>query len=84
MAFEQKDLTGSLFRNDRKEKDTHPDFNGSCRIGGHDYWMNAWLKIDKNDKKYFSFAFKLKDGSSARPEPAKQSFTRDLDDEVPF
>jgi hypothetical protein len=32
MAFEQKDNTGALFRNDRRETDAHPEFNGSAMI----------------------------------------------------
>lgn len=92
MAYEIKDNTGSLFRNNRKEKDTHPDYNGSVRIEGHDMWISAWLKEDKNGQKYFSLAFKRKDGTAARPDPA-QEFKAEakrvfpdarLDDEVPF
>ncbi len=43
MAYETKDMTGSLFKNMRKEKETHPDYNGSCRINGRDLWISAWL-----------------------------------------
>jgi hypothetical protein len=88
MAYETKDNSGSLFKNNRKEKDTHPDYNGSARIEGHDYWISAWLKEDKNGGKYFSFAFKCKDGTAERPtapaKPAGQSFARGLDDDIPF
>lgn len=88
MAYEIKDNSGSLFKNTRKEKDTHPDYNGSVRIEGHDYWISAWLKEDKNGGKYFSFAFKRKDGTADRPQaaakPASQSSARDLDDGIPF
>ena len=40
MAFEQKPNTGSLFKNDRKESDTHPDYKGSALIDGlGDCWL---------------------------------------------
>ena len=92
MAFEPKDMSGSLFRNSRKELDTHPDYNGSARIEGTDYWVNAWLRETKDGGKYMSLSFKRKDGTAARPiEPKILSMTaqapaprRDLDDEVPF
>ncbi len=35
-------MRGVLFPNDRKEKDTHPDFKGSCEINGVEYWLSAW------------------------------------------
>lgn len=93
MAYETKDNTGSLFRNNRKEKETHPDYSGTVRIDGHDMWISAWLREQKDGTKYFSLAFKNKDGTSARPSPeqkvqefkdeAKRVF--DLDgDSIPF
>ena len=48
MAYETKDNTGSVFQNERKEKDTHPDRTGSAKIGGVDYWVNGWIKQDRN------------------------------------
>jgi len=86
MAFEQKDNQGALFKNERKEADTHADYNGSVRIEGHDYWINAWLKEGAKGK-FFSLSFKRKDGTAARPEPAPKpapSYARTLDDDVPF
>lgn len=89
MSYEQKDNSGALFKNERKELDTHADYNGSVRIEGHDYWINAWLKEGAKGK-FFSLSFKRKDGTAARPEPATKaktpadSFGRTLDDDVPF
>jgi hypothetical protein len=91
MAYETKDNTGSLFRNGRKEKETHPDYNGSVRIDGTDMWISGWLRETKDGQKYFSLAFKRKDGTAERPEQKAQEFKDeakrvfDLDgDSVPF
>lgn len=44
MAYEQKEGQGSLFRNDRKEKDTHPDWTGEIKINGKLFYLSAWDK----------------------------------------
>ncbi len=66
MAFEQKDNSGALFRNERKDKDSHPDYTGNALIDGREYWISAWLKDGKSGK-FFSFAFKPKDFAQKEP-----------------
>lgn len=83
-AREPRDNSGALFKNNRKESETHADYNGSVRIDGHDWWINAWLKEGANGK-FFSLSFKRKDGTAARPEPAgKPRPVFDPEDSVPF
>jgi uncharacterized protein (DUF736 family) len=72
---------GSLFRNDRKDKDSQPDYNGTCQIEGVEYYMNAWVKESKAGKKYFSFSFKAKNAEVPNKSVA---ITDDIDDELPF
>ena len=55
--FETKELTGSLFKNERKEKPSHPDYQGKALIAGKTYYISGWVKEGKAGK-YFSFAFK--------------------------
>jgi hypothetical protein len=61
MAYEQKDNSGSIFVNDRKEKDNHPDRTGTALIDGTEYWVSGWLKKTKDGKPFLSLAFKAKD-----------------------
>jgi hypothetical protein len=98
MGYETKDNTGSVFNNDRKQTDSHPDRTGQAMIGGKAYWISGWVKQDRNGKPYMSLAFKLKDGQTAAPQktyaderpaparrnPAAASTPIDLDDEIPF
>ena len=76
----------TLNKNDRKEKDSHPDYKGSINVDGVDYWLDGWIKDGANGK-FISGSIKPKDGASngqsrQRPQPA--AFDTDLDDDVPF
>jgi hypothetical protein len=57
---QQKDNSGILFRNRKKETDKQPDMRGSCTMGGIEYWISGWTK--QGDKgKFLSLAFSPKD-----------------------
>ncbi len=60
MAYEQKNLTGALFKNKRKEAETHPDYTGSALVEGVEYYLDAWIKESKNGEKYMSVKLKAK------------------------
>lgn len=93
MAYDNN-LSGVLFKNDRKEKDTHPDYQGSCEIEGQNYWISAWIKVGKDGsaragQKFMSLAFKLKDsqGQTNSQAPARQdnrAVPTDYDLDIPF
>lgn len=49
MAEYDNTNSGALFQNDRKEKNSHPDFKGQCTIKTPDgelveYWVSGWEK----------------------------------------
>jgi hypothetical protein len=76
MAYEQKDMSGSLWINDRKNKDEHPDRKGSIMVAGTEYWLNGWIKKTKDGRPFMSLSVRPKVGETG-PKP-------ELDDAIPF
>lgn len=55
MAYEPKPGDVSVFKNDRKEKDTHPDYRiTGLDLSGQKIKGALWLKKDRNGKTYMS------------------------------
>jgi len=73
---------GTMGRNKRREKDTHPEFTGKCDIEGVGYWISAWVK-EANGEQFFSLSFKPKDAPQQAPKPAAPARMQD-DDSIPF
>lgn len=65
MAYEPRNNTGTLFKNDRREKDSHPHAKGSALIDGVEYWVSAWTKEGAKGK-FQSLSFQRKDARQER------------------
>lgn len=82
-------MRGVLFRNDRKEKETHPDYKGSCEVDGVEMWISAWIKDGKNGK-FMSLSFTQKEqahnkGMSQARNVIAAQVQEDFDDQdIPF
>jgi hypothetical protein len=84
MAFEQRDNSGSIFRNDKREKDSHPNATGSAVIDGVAYWVSAWTKKDKNGNPWQSLAFKKKEERSGDTVKRNPGPMKDDGEDFPF
>lgn len=79
MSYEQRDNSGSLFRNDKQGNEKRPDYTGKGMVNGQLVRISAWLKEGKSGTKYLSLSFQ-----EPKDEPPKPAPVADLDDDLPF
>jgi len=80
-TYEQKDMTGSMFDNDKGDNPNRPDMRGSVTIDGTKYSLSAWHNESKAGKKYVSL--KVSEWQD-RPAQTNGAAQKPLDDEIPF
>lgn len=59
-------MRGVLFKNDKKQSDTHPDYKGNAEIEGVEYWVSAWIKTSGKGAKFMSMSFQAKEQQAPR------------------
>lgn len=64
MAYEQRDNSGTLFKNEKRTTDKHPNATGTAMIGGVTYRVSAWTK-DGAKGKFQSLSFTPADEQAA-------------------
>ena len=74
MEYEQKDMDGVAFANDKKSEDWHADWNGHAMIEGTMNWVNMYDNVSKGGKSYRKLRFKPQNGA------AVSTPTKDKDD----
>lgn len=79
---EQRDESGVLFKNDKKDSERHPDYKGSARIAGTDYWVSAWVKLGERGK-FMSLAFSPKSDKPPERKPQENPVAQ-MGDDIPF
>lgn len=85
MAYQLKDGQGSLFKNDRKEKENQPDYRGELMINGELLEVAAWIKTGQKGK-FMSLSAKPKEERRQRQDDNPYGRQPDdIDDgEIPF
>lgn len=89
--------TGLLAKNDRKERDTHPDYRGKINVEGREFWLSAWIKVGREGsklagQKYMSLSVQPIEEQRSRParssQPARpqrqEQYQDDVDQDIPF
>ena len=79
-GYEHKENSGSIFRNDRKEKETHPDYKGTCLVNGVKMEIAAWIKERNDGSKFMSLSFQ----EPRERAPAQKKSEEAVDEDIPF
>ena len=81
-------MKGVLFKNDKGENASRPDYRGTCVINNVDYNVSGWIKASKKTgDKYMSLSFQTKgEGKVTRSNQPAKEMTEDNwhDDSIPF
>ena len=85
--FEQRDNSGAIYVNDRKESENHPDRTGKVMVDGKMYYINGWIKKSGDKPPFMSLSFKLIEGQGQQTKKASNKPARDDEgdpDGIPF
>ena len=84
MAYVPKEGSGSLFKNDRKTTDNHPDYTGSIMVNNKEHYLSAWVK-EGTKGKFFSVSIgKEKQAMGFKPAGSDEIKHTIEDSELPF
>jgi hypothetical protein len=72
--YKHKTNRGSMFDNDRKTKETQPDFTGSIDVNGTVFWINGWTGMTQNGKRKLSL--------SVQPQEERHPQTKHDDEQI--
>jgi hypothetical protein len=75
----QRDNSGVLFKNDRKQSERAPDYTGAINVDGTEYQLSAWIKHGPKAK-FMSLAVRPRDASAARTTSATTADNQHSDD----
>ena len=76
-----KEGSASLFKNTRKQSESHPDYTGSIMLQGKEHYLSAWIKESPKAGKFFSISVgKVKEPVGFTPKGADEF----IDSEMPF
>ena len=74
-----KEGSASLFKNTRKQSESHPDYTGSIMLQGKEHYLSAWIKESPKAGKFFSISVgKVKEPVGFKPAGADELVDSDL------
>lgn len=86
--MENKLNKGAIFKNTKKEKESHPDYQGSINVDGKEKAISLWLNTSKDgNTKYFSVSISEPYKKAEDLKTPVKGFHNDpikAEDEIPF
>lgn len=76
----QRDNSGVLFSNDKKDNERAPHYKGNITVDGKDYWLSAWIKEGKSGK-FMGLAVSPKEEYQPKQAPKKSNLD---ESDLPF
>ena len=83
MDENQRNNSGVLFKNDKKDTDKHPHYKGNITVDGKDYWLSAWVKDGKSGK-FMGLAVSPKEPAPKKADMSEHKEWLDDFDKDPF
>lgn len=79
--MEKRDMSGVLFKNNRKEEDRHPDYTGDVTVEGKTWRLAAWIKEGKAGK---FMSLRVSEDTRDKPDAPRAKQPTADDSDVPF
>ncbi len=79
----QRDNSGVLFSNDKKDNERAPHYKGNITVDGKDYWLSAWVKEGKSGK-FMGLAVSPKEEYKPKPSERSKATGFDNAEDLPF
>ena len=73
---------GSIWMNDKKETENHPDFRGILNVNGQDFWVSAWKRKEGANPKSPALSFSIQPKEESISQMADTS--QEPNDSIPF
>lgn len=90
MAYDNTNR-GSIWKNEDKTQDSHPDFRGSINVEGVEYWVSAWKRKEGANPKAPALSFSIQSKEENRQPSRTQTQSNnqssgfdDFEDDIPF
>lgn len=73
----------AIWKNDNREKETHPHYKGNGMVDGTEYWVSAWRAAEDASPNAPVLKIRLtaKDAAPAKSAPAKKA---DPNEDIPW